>query len=304
MEDFSLNKILVIIIGPTAIGKTDVAIELAKYFQTEIISADSRQFYKDIQIGTAKPTADEMQGIRHHFIDSLELDEYYSVYEYEKEVLKLLENLFKRYNIVVMVGGSGLYIDAVCKGIDELPDADEKIRNELKEKFDKEGIEYLQQEVKRLDPDYFETVDQNNPSRLMRAIEVCRIMGMPFSKLRKSETQKRDFNILKAGLNTDREILFNRINTRVDIMMEAGLLDEVKKVYKFKDLNSLNTVGYKELFQYLDGKESLEWAVGKIKTNTRRYAKRQMTWFNKDRDIKWFRPNELDEIIEFVVLSS
>ncbi len=297
------DKLLLVVLGPTAIGKTDVAIKLAKHFDTEVISADSRQFYKDIRIGTAKPLPSEMKGVRHHFIDTLELQENYNVYEYEKDVLKLLDSLFIRHNIVIMSGGSGLYIDAVCKGIDELPDADEELREELKEKFEEEGIGFLQEELKNLDPDFYEMVDRNNPKRIMRAIEVCRLMGMPYSKLRKSEEQPRDFKILKIGLNTDREILFDRINRRVDKMMESGLLEEAKSVYEFRTSNSLNTVGYKELFAYLDGKESLEWAVEKIKTNTRRYAKRQLTWFNKDKNIKWFKPDQLKEIIEFLVSS-
>ena len=300
MEGVSLNKTLIVILGPTAIGKTDVAVKLAKHFHTDIISADSRQFYKDIQIGTAKPLPEEMEGVRHHFIDTLELHENYNVYEYEKDVLVLLEDLFKEHNIVLMTGGSGLYIDAVCNGIDELPDADEVLREELKRKFEEEGIGFLQEEVKRLDPDFYEVVDRNNPNRMMRAIEVCRIMGMPYSKLRKSETRQRDFNILKIGLNTNRERLFDSINLRVDKMIHAGLLDEAKRVYQFREFNSLNTVGYKELFMYLDGKESLEWAIEKVKTNTRRYAKRQLTWFNNDKDIRWFEPDQINQIIEII----
>ena len=295
-----IKKNLVVLIGPTAVGKTKIAIKLAKYFQTEIISADSRQFYKELKIGTAIPTENELASVPHHFIRHLSILDYYNVSKFENDTLKLLEDLFGKLSVVIMAGGSGLYVDAVCKGIDVLPDPDIKIRNEIKELYKKSGIEALCKKLQQLDPQYFEQVDKNNPNRIMRGIEVCLSTGKTFTSLRKNIPKKRDFRIIKIGLNKDRKELFENICKRTDQMIADGLVNEVKNLRKFLDKNALNTVGYKEISYYLDGKVTLEQAVENIKTNTRRYAKRQLTWFKRDNEIKWFAPDEPDEIIFYI----
>ena len=294
-------KTLIVLTGPTAIGKTELALEVAKHFNTEIISADSRQFYKEISIGTAKPTEAELQAVPHHFVGHLSATDYYNVSRFEQDVLRLLDRLFKKHDYVVMAGGSGLYIDAVCHGIDEFPDADEKLRAKLNKTLAEQGIEALRQKLKELDPEYYKAVDRNNPKRLMRAIEVCMLTGKKYSELRKKESPERDFRILKIGLNTEREKLFERINRRVDKMIQAGLIDEVRSLEKYRHLNALNTVGYKEIFAFLDGIYSREKAIEKIKTNTRRYAKRQLTWFRRDEEIHWYEPAESRWIIDFIL---
>lgn len=294
-------KTLIVLTGPTAIGKTELAIEVAKHFNTEIISADSRQFYKEMSIGIAKPTEAELQGVSHHFVGHLSVTDYYNVSRFEQDVLRLLDRLFKKHDYVVMAGGSGLYIDAVCHGIDEFPDADEKLRAKLNKTLAEQGIEALRQKLKELDPEYYKAVDRNNPKRLMRAIEVCMLTGKKYSELRKKESPERDFRILKIGLNTEREKLFERINRRVDKMIQAGLIDEVRSLEKYRHLNALNTVGYKEIFAFLDGIYSREKAIEKIKTNTRRYAKRQLTWFRRDEEIHWYEPAESRWIIDFIL---
>ncbi len=281
------DKKLIIIAGPTAVGKTSYAIELAKKYNTEIISTDSRQFYRELQIGTAAPTKEELEAAPHNFIGNLSIHDYYNVSIYEKEAVALITEIFKTKDIVIAVGGSGLYIDALCYGIDELPDAEPKLRQEIKDKFAKHGIEYLQDEVRKLDPDYFAVADINNHKRLQRALEVCIQTGKTYSSQRTERKQKRDFEIEKIVLNMPREILYQRINKRVDIMIEDGLIEEVKGLIPNKDLNALNTVGYKELFQYFEGKISLEQAITDIKTHSRRYAKRQITWFKRYDDFKW-----------------
>ena len=281
------DKELIVIAGPTAVGKTAYAIELAKKYRTEIISADSRQFYKELKIGTAAPTEEELAAAPHHFIGNLSIHDYYNVSIYEQEALKLIGHLFEKYDKVIAVGGSGLYIDALCYGIDELPDADEELRKEIKRKFAEEGIAYLQREVKRLDPDFYDIADIHNPKRLQRALEVCLSTGKTYSSLRKNKRKSRDFRIRKYVLNMNREKLYQRINMRVDKMMEAGLLDEVRDLLPYQDLNALNTVGYKELFRYFDDEISLDQAVTDIKTNSRRYAKRQITWFKRYKDFTW-----------------
>lgn len=296
----NLKPSLIVIAGPTAIGKTAMAIMLAQALGAEIISADSRQFYKELKIGVATPSQEELKMVPHHFIGHLSIHDYYNVSSYEKEVLIFLDSYFKKYNIAVMVGGSGLYIDAVCKGIDDFPDADEKLRNKLKEQHKNEGLESLKIRLKELDPAYYELVDLNNPKRIIRAIEVCIATGRPFSEQRKNNSVERDFNIIKIGLARPRNELNEIIHKRVDIMLEMGLMDEVKGLYPNKNLNALNTVGYKEIFNYLDGEWSLELAIEKIKTHTRRYAKRQMTWFGKDEDIKWFDPKAYESIMEYL----
>lgn len=294
------KKTLVVVLGPTAVGKTDVAIRLAKELHTEIISADSRQLYREIPIGTAAPAADQLEAVPHYFTGILSLHQDYNVSQYEKEVLALLRQKFREHDVMIMCGGSGLYIDAVCKGIDQFPDSDPILRKKLQEKWKQQGIKALQEQLKNLDPEYYALVDRQNHNRLMRAIEVCLQTGQKYSELRLNKPQKRDFNILKIGLQLPREILFENINRRTETMMENGWLEEAKKVLPFRKQNALNTVGYKELFAYLDGKLTLEEAVEKIKTNTRRYAKRQLTWFRKDREIRWFPPEDVEVILQFV----
>lgn len=287
-------------VGPTAIGKTDLAIRLAQHFKTEIISADSRQFFKEMSIGTAKPSAAELESAKHHFINSHSILDAFSVGDFEKEGLKKLTAIFAKEQMAILVGGSGLYINAITQGFDNLPKAPPELRDELNELLSSKGIEALQQQLKALDPDYFAEVDTNNPQRLIRALEVCISTGKAFSSFRTSTTQNRPFKIIKIGLNIDRELLYQRINQRVDLMMEQGLLDEVKRLLPYRDLNALQTVGYQELFAYLDEKCSLEEALEKIKQNTRRFAKRQLTWFRKDTDIAWFEPGQTPEIIRYV----
>ncbi len=294
------NKTLIVIAGPTAVGKTSFSIELAKMLGTEIVSSDSRQFYKEISIGTAKPTKEELARVKHHFINSLSIDEYYNVSRFEREVLDLLDELFLTYDYVVMTGGSGLYIDTVCKGIDELPDADESLRNLLKRRYKEEGLENLLDELKALDPEFYEEVDQDNPNRVLRALEVIRGTGKKYSELRKQPAKERPFNILKFCLNHEREELFERISLRVDQMVKEGLIDEVKSQLPNRHLNALNTVGYKEIFQYLDGNISLEQALTDLKTNTRRYAKRQITWFKRDPAYVWVHPNDINKVLEVI----
>ncbi len=292
---------LVVITGPTAVGKTNLCIELAQHFNCEIISADSRQFFKELSIGTAKPSEEEMHGIVHHFINSHSIQENYNVTDFEQDTLKLLKNLFKQKPIVILTGGSGLYIDAICNGFDEdLPKGDEEIRNQLELLYNKYGIEILQEKLKQLDPDFYNEIDLSNVNRLYRAIEVCILSKQPYSKLRLGKKQNRLFKILKIALNRDKEELYNRINQRVDIMMQQGLLEEVKSVISYRNKNALKTVGYRELFDYFDGKCELEFAIEKIKVNTRRYAKKQLVWFNRTEEYNWFHPNQKNEIIEFI----
>ena len=292
------NSHLIVIVGPTAIGKTGLSIKLAKHFNCPILSADSRQFFKEIAIGTAKPSPEEMNGVPHYFIDSLSIHDEYNVGKFETDAISTLEEVFSKNDVAILVGGSGLYVDAVCKGIDDIP-KDETVRNELIEEFNSNGIEVLQLELKERDPKHFETMNIHNPQRLIRALEVCRVSGKTYSSFRKNQVKLRPFQIHKVGLNSDRDIVYANINKRVDIMMEQGLLEEVRSVYPHRELNSLNTVGYKELFQFLDGNISLEEAVEIIKKNTRNFAKRQLTWFRKDDSTKWYTPeNSIEEIIQ------
>jgi tRNA dimethylallyltransferase len=294
------DPLLVVVAGPTAVGKTNLAVSLACHFNTEIISADSRQFYREMHIGTAIPSARELSLVKHHFIHHLSIGEDYNVSRFEHDALELIEDLFHRHPIVVLVGGSGLYINALCHGIDLLPDPDPEIRRQLKETLTASGIEPLQRELALLDPEYALRVDLLNPARLMRALEICRATGMPYSALRSNKPAKRNFGILKIGIELPREILYQRINDRVDAMLTAGLTEEALSLFPYRHLNALNTVGYKELFDYFAGLTSLEHAVEKIKTHSRRYAKRQLTWFKKDHGYKWFHPDELDQIISYI----
>jgi tRNA dimethylallyltransferase len=291
------EKALIIILGPTASGKTDLAIKTAKWLGTEIISADSRQFYRELSIGTAKPSPDQLAAVKHHFIGHLSITEHYNISRFEQDTIKLINELFLTHDTVVMTGGSGLYIDAVCYGVDEQPEHDPAIRQVLIEKYKAEGIDYLRSELLRLDPDYYQQVDLNNPHRLMRALEVCLMTGKPYFSYRKGKQKKRDFRIVKIGIDIPREELVSRTDKRVDEMMSGGLIGEARAYYEFRHLNALNTVGYKEIFDFIDGKYSLEEAVEKIRINTRRYAKRQMTWFRKDPDIKWIKPASFSPVV-------
>ena len=288
--------------GPTAVGKTEVAIPLAKHFSAEILSADSRQFYREMRIGTARPADAELKEVRHHFVGHLSIRDEYNAARYEEEVLSFLGDYFTRRNIALLVGGSGLYIDAVCNGIDELPDPDPEIRERLKSDYKILGIDHLRQQLSKMDPDYYQQVDLSNPTRLMRALEVCIMTGRPYSTLRKSVPKERGFNIIRIGLERPREELNKRIDDRVDRMIEEGLVEEARSLYAYRSFNALNTVGYKELFSHFDGLGSIEDATGKIKTNTRRYAKRQMTWFRRDPGIRWFHPEELKDLTEYAAL--
>lgn len=292
--------ILIVLTGPTAVGKTSLSIELARFLSVEILSADSRQFYREMKIGTARPSGELLKLVPHHFIAHLSIHDHYNVSRFETDALHKLDQLFKISSSALLIGGSGLYINAVCHGIDELPDPDDTLREQLKRLYLSEGINALQVKLKALDPLYFEQVDQSNPKRLLRAIEVCLTTGLPYSSFRKNEPKPRKFRIIKLGLQRDREELNKRINFRVDQMMAEGLLEEVKELMPYRRLNALNTVGYKELFDHIDGKYTLEQAVDKIKTNTRRFAKRQMTWFRKDQEINWFHPDDLPKILHLI----
>lgn len=291
---------LIVLCGPTAVGKTRLAIELAKIYNTEIISADSRQIYKALNIGTAAPTSEERTAVPHHFVAFRHITENYNAFAFEVDVLRFLEGYFRNNQVALMVGGSGLYIKAVCQGIDHLPDPDVSLRQSLKDTLKTKGLEILTKRLHELDPDYYKIVDRNNPNRILRALEVCIQTGVPYSTLRTNTRKKRDFSIVKIGLELPRDVLVERIHKRVDRMMDDGLLEEVKSLMSYKSNNALNTVGYKELFHYLDGKTTLNQAREKIKTNTRRYAKRQMTWFRKDPEIHWFHPEDLREICNFL----
>ncbi len=284
--------LLVCVVGPTAIGKTRLAIELANAFDTEILSADSRQFFKEMKIGTAVPLKQELEQAKHHFIQNKSIHEFYSVGDFERDALTLLKKLFEQHPVVIMVGGSGLYVDAVIKGLDDFPEVTESGRQELNEAFKKHGIEPLQEELQKKDPDYFKEVDIQNPQRVIRALEVIRSSEKPFSSFRKNRTVNRPFRSLYIGLEAPREVVYDRINQRVDLMMEEGLLDEAKSLLPYKELNALQTVGYRELFDFLEDHCTLEEAIEAIKRNTRRFAKRQGTWFRKNPQIHWFNFDE------------
>lgn len=287
---------LIIIAGPTAVGKTSVAIDVALHMNCEIISADSRQFYHELKIGTAAPSNNQLGMVKHHFVGQLSLSDSYDVSKYEAEVLDLLTVLFEKQPAAILTGGSGLYIQAVCEGLDNLPDSDPQIRKELRKKYDNEGIASLRAMLRQLDPDYYSRVDLANPNRMLRALEVCLTTGRPFTSFRKKQAAARNFNILKFGLDLPRNELHRRINVRVDQMIADGLEDEARKFYPVRHLNALNTVGYKELFDYFDSKCSLDEAIEKIKTNTRRYARRQITWLRKDKEVIWARPDSTEVI--------
>ncbi|MBO6589104.1 MAG: tRNA (adenosine(37)-N6)-dimethylallyltransferase MiaA [Muricauda sp.] len=295
------KKVLLAVVGPTAIGKTALGIQLAKHFDTEILSADSRQFFKEMEIGTAVPSQEELAQVPHHFIQHKSIFEPYSVGDFEKEAMTVLDGLFQQKDKVVMVGGSGLYVDAVVHGLDEFPEVDPDIRTALNQKLEKNGLSSLQEELKLKDPTYYKIVDLENPHRLIRALEVCRASDQPFSSFLNRPKPKRPFKTLYIGLEAPREVIYERINQRVDLMMQAGLLEEAERLHQHKTLNALQTVGYKELFEYLDGHCTLEFAVSEIKKNTRRFAKRQLTWLRKNKDILWIPYNgETEKVLQII----
>lgn len=294
------DKYLIIILGPTGIGKTNLSIDIAKHFDTEIVSSDSRQIYKELKIGTAVPSNEQLRAVNHHFIGNKSIFDYYNVSMYEIEVNYFLEEFYKNNSIALLVGGSGMYIDAVCYGIDDLPSIDFEIRNHLQQKFENEGIESLRFELKRLDPEHYKKVDLKNPKRILKALEICLQTGKSYTSFLTNPKKHRIFKTIKIGLNRNREELHNIINQRVDTMISEGLVKEAKQFYEHKNLNSLNTVGYKEFFAHFAGEYDLNTAIELLKRNTRRYARRQLTWFNKDKEINWFEPNNKSEIINFI----
>lgn len=297
----SKKNTLVCVVGPTGIGKTSLAIKLADAFSTEIISADSRQFFKEMSIGTAVPSSDELKAAKHYFIQNISVFEDYSVGDFERDSLGSLENIFKNNSIAIMVGGSGLYVDAVVKGLDKFPEVSPEIRKQLNAEIEKYGIEPLQKELAEKDPLYYGKVDIQNRHRLVRALEICRGAGKAYSSFLKKESTVRNFNTIFIGLTAEREVIYDRINKRVDIMLENGLLEEAENLHPYKDLNALQTVGYKELFNYLDAKSTLEDAILEIKKNTRRFAKRQNTWFKKNEKITWFDyQTKYEKIVAFI----
>ncbi len=294
-----MPKTLLILLGPTGVGKTDLSLDIAKYYNAEIISCDSRQIYKEMSIGTAVPDRQTLETVTHHFIRSHSIHDYYNASKFEIEVLERLDLLFQSNDIVLMTGGSMMYIDALCKGIDDLPEVDKELRRSLMERMETEGIESLRNELKYHDPVYYNEVDLRNPKRILHALEICLMTGKPYSTFRINQPKKRPFNIIKLGLNRDREVLYNRINHRVDTMFDEGIEKEAIDLYPFRHLNSLNTVGYRELFEYFDGNITVEQAKEKIKANSRKYARKQLTWFRRDPEITWFTPDMKDEIVAF-----
>ena len=295
-----MNKTLIVITGPTAVGKTALCLDIAKHFDIPIINADSRQIFRELKIGTARPTKEQMQDVRHYFVGNFGLEDYYSASIFEQQVLELLEQLFLKHDFALMTGGSMMYIDAVCDGIDDIPTIDDATRTLMKKRLADEGLENLCEELKALDPEYYDIVDRQNPRRVVHALEICTMTGKTYTSFRKREKHERSFKIIKIGLNRPREELYERLNQRVDQMMADGLLEEVRGLYPQRHLNALNTVGYKELFDYIDGRWPLEEAVERIKGNTRRYARKQLTWYKKDEHIRWFHPDEKDQIIDYI----
>jgi tRNA dimethylallyltransferase len=293
-------KFLIVVAGPTAVGKTDLSIKLAQYFDTVVLSADSRQFYREMNIGTAKPTHVEMQGVPHYFIDSHSISEEYNAGQFETDALQILDTVFKEKDVAILVGGSGLYVRALCEGMDEMPEIPEGIREALSRKLETEGLENLVTELEKLDPEYAAQVDQANPQRVVRALEVCLASGQPYSAFRSRQKKERPFQIIKIGLTRDRETLYRRIDLRMDQMLAQGLLEEVKSLQPYRSHNAMQTVGYSEIFDYLDGVYDWEEAVRLLKRNSRRYAKRQLTWFRKDPDFHWFEPQQWEEILAFI----
>jgi tRNA dimethylallyltransferase len=295
-----MHKYLIVLTGPTGIGKTNVGIKIAQHFKTEIVSSDSRQIFKELKIGTAVPNEQELATIKHHFIQTYSIEDNYNASRYESEALNVINTLFERHNLVLLVGGSMMYINALCNGIDIMPDADPEIRKALKGKLENEGLESLRFQLKKIDPDYYGKVDLKNPNRIIHALEISIMTGKPYSSFRSNQKKNRPFLIIKIGLNCNREVLHDRINTRVDEMIKAGLESEARKHYHLKHLNALNTVGYRELFSFFDNEISREKAIELIKRNSRRYARKQLTWFKNDNEMKWFEPGQTNEIINYI----
>lgn len=291
---------LIVLIGPTGVGKTELSLKIAENYHTEIISADSRQLYADLKIGTAAPTREQLERVRHHFVGTLQLTDYYSAAQYEADVLNTLNQLFQIHPVVLLTGGSMMYVDAVCKGIDDIPTVDRETRELMIHRYETEGLERLCAELKLLDPEYYNIVDLKNPKRVVHALEICYMTGKTYTSFRTRSNKKRPFHILKIGLKRDREELYERINRRVDQMIDEGLVEEARSVYPYRHLNSLNTVGYKEIFNYLDGTWTLPFAIEKIKQNSRIYSRKQMTWFKRDADIAWFHPDETSKIEAYI----
>jgi tRNA dimethylallyltransferase len=291
---------LIVLLGPTGVGKTDIGINLATHFNCEIISADSRQFFSEMKIGTAVPTDIQLNTVKHHFVRFLSIEKYYSSSLFERDVIELLPELFNENNVVLMSGGSAMYIDAVCNGIDDIPDVDPEIREKYSSKYREEGIGGLRVALKLLDPEHYTKVDLKNYKRIIRALEICETTGRPYSSFLKNQKRERDFSIIKIGLERTRDELYSRINSRVDKMIDAGLEEEARLLYKFRHLNAMNSVGYREFFECFDGKITRDKAIELIKRNTRRYAKRQITWWGKDKEIKWFHPDEVQGILKYI----
>ena len=295
-----MSHTLIVLIGPTGVGKTELSLSIAEHFNTCIVSSDSRQLYADLKIGTAAPTPEQLARVKHHFVGTLQLTDYYSAAQYEAEVMSKLEELFQKNDVVVLTGGSMMYVDAICKGIDDIPTVDKDTRELMMQKYEMEGLERLCAELKILDPEYYQIVDLKNPKRVIHALEICYMTGKTYTSFRTQSTKERPFRIIKIGLTREREELYDRINRRVDEMMKDGLLEEARSVYAYKHLNSLNTVGYKEMFQYMDGEWTLDFAIEKIKQNSRIYSRKQMTWFKRDKDITWFHPDQQTEIMNHI----
>jgi len=291
---------LIVLLGPTGVGKTELSLRIAETFGSPILSSDSRQLYRELPIGTAAPTAEQLKRVKHYMIGTLSVNEYYSASQFEEEVISLLDELYQTTPVILMTGGSMMYIDAVCKGIDEIPTVAQEIRDALYSQFEREGLSPILRELKESDPIHYEEVDRNNYKRVIHAVEICRQTGKPYSSFRINKKKERPFRIIKIGLTRDREELCDRINLRVDMMMQEGLLEEARKVYPYKYLNALNTVGYKELFNYFDGEWSLDQAIEKIKRNSRVYARKQMTWFKRDPEILWFHPEDEEAILKTI----
>ncbi len=298
-----MQKNLIVLIGPTGVGKTELSLSLAEHFHTPILSADSRQLYADLKIGTAAPTPEQLARVPHHFVGTLMLTDYYSAAQYEADVLARLDELFRTQDIALLTGGSMMYVDAICKGIDDIPTVDSETRTLMLKRYEEEGLETLCSELKLLDPEYYRIVDLKNPKRVVHALEICYMTGKTYTSFRTRTCKERPFRIIKIGLTREREELYDRINRRVDQMMADGLLEEARSVYPYRHLNSLNTVGYKEMFNYLDGTWTLDFAIEKIKQNSRIYSRKQMTWFRRDDDIVWFHPDQQEEILNHIISS-